>query len=681
MADERIDSMGVPITGSQRDENLDALERRVRNQFEKPVQDAEEFIKFKILEALKDVESLDAPTKAVVAGLAVSREAKGNELFNKAVEQLNLPVEVQQIGNDFAASKQFQGVLGENSNLGVSAYRPESGDATLAAQVSKQYPGAFGRDSNLGFTGSVSTQGDPRFAVDARKEFRNPLGPNSDASIGAGYDSEAGPRFEARIQQTFSEGGRVNMNKPRITQGLTNLLNKYSTGPLAGAGNVSRETPVQPFNEGGGAYSFTSMEPVYDPLTQTLRPGETSSPTGAYQGQDNPYDPGQDPYGFGYNTEFGYGGGGGEGGAGSTNFSDAYLQHLANQQIYNQPEKTVVEPTPAAPLGTVDVAASTGPVTPAYTEPAVVETTSNFEDNPVTSVPVVTPASTTPATTAPLTSDLAVSTTPVVTTPAATTTPVAVSEPIPNPITYPTAPVAPAVAPPNYFVPEEERVETALPPSVYNPPAPPTESVYTPPAATVVDTPQTLFTQPETFAVPEAKPYNYLQELRPNFDISDVIKTQTGGYTPTQGMVINPTQYQYPGAPEITGDNVYVPEIYQSLPSLDLSTVDVEDLADTDAAEVGFDANTTIDYNDLNYGSGGFAPQRADYLPGGSFHMPGTEITGQEQYNVAYQQYEADFATRNGYTLEELRSINTYRINNGLPRLQDMNINTESGMS
>ena len=197
----------------------------------------------------------------------------------------------------------------------------------------------------------------------------------------------------------------------------------------------------------------------------------------------------------------------------------------------------------------------------------------------------------------------------------------------------------------------------------------------------MVDTPQTLFTQPETFAVPEAQPYNYLQELRPNFDISDVIKTQTGGYTPTQGMVINPTQYQYPGAPEITGDNVYVPEIYQSLPSLDLSTVDVEDLADTDAAEVGFDANTTIDYNDLNYGSGGFAPQRADYLPGGSFHMPGTEITGQEQYNVAYQQYEADFATRNGYTLEELRSINTYRINNGLPRLQDMNINTESGMS
>ena len=476
--------------------------------------------------------------------------------------------------------------------------------------------------------------------------------------------------------QNFDQGGMVSpMNKPRITQGLTNLLNKYSTGPLAGAGNVSRETPVQPFNEGGGAYSFTSIEPVYDPLTQTLRPGETSNPTGAYQGQDNPYDPGQDPYGFGYNTEFGYGGGGGEMGAGSTNFSDAYIQHLSNQQIYNQPEKIVVEPTPPAPLETVDVAASTGPVTPPYTEPAVVETTSNFEDNPVLSVPVVAPVAPTPAAPVP------VPPTPVAPTPVAAA-PVAVSEPIPNPITYPTAPVAPAVAPPNYFVPEEERVETALPPSVYNPPAPPTESVYTPPAATVVDTPETLFTPPPpVFEVPEAQPYNYLQELRPNFDISDVIKTQTSGYTPTQGMVINPTQYQYPGAPEITGDNVYVPEIYQSLPSLDLSTVDVEDLADTSAAEVGFDANTTIDYNDLNYGSGGFAPQRDDYLPGGPFHMPGTERTGQEQYNVAYQQYEADFATRNGYTLEELRSINTYRINNGLPRLQDMNINTESGMS
>jgi hypothetical protein len=621
MADERIDSMGVPITGSRRDENVDALERRVRNQFEKPVQDAEEFIKFKILEALKDVESLDAPTKAVVAGLAVSREAKGNKLFNRAVEQLNLPVEVQQIGNDFAASKQFQGVLGENSNLGVSAYRPESGDAALAAQVSKQYPGAFGRDSNLGFTGSVSTQGDPRFAVDARKEFRNPLGPNSDASIGAGYDSEAGPRFEARIQQTFSEGGRVNMNKPRITQGLTNLLNKYSTGPLAGAGNVSRGTPVQSFAPGGPVSNYNPrLDPSLD-FSDPLNP----------------------PEGYEY---LGLGGESGQVLTGADDF------------IY------VGDPVADAPLDLVTttppVTANTSPVstTPAYTDAPVAETV-NFVDNPVLSVPVVAPVAPTPVAPVPV-PPTPVAPTPVAPTPVAAA-PVAVSEPIPNPVTYPTAAVDPVVAPID---------DTPLPPSVYTPPLPPVESVYTPPAATVVDTPETLFTPPPpVFEVPEAKPYNYLQDLRPNFDISDVIKTQTSGYTPTQGMVINPTQYQYPGAPEITGDNVYVPEIYQSRPSLELSTVDVEDLTDTTGTTDTADTAGETDTEDT-----------ADTTQGTSFASLDSLSSNQQAYNR-----EQDYADRYGYTLEELRQINAERLRMGLPRLQDLHrdigdINFSGGM-
>ena len=505
----------------------------------------------------------------------------------------------------------------------------------------------------------------------------NPASPDDDLMTGIVRNPLSGFGQGGPVQN-FNQGGMVSpMNKPRITQGLTNLLNKYSTGPLAGAGNVSRGTPVQGFGMGGQVYS----DGRYYSDDRVMRPGELSDPTGAYQGQDVPYDPQLDPYGFTYNTEFGYGGGGGEGGAGNTNFSDEYLNSF-DLSAYNNTSADAVTPTPPVPLATTNTSTNTstntGPFTPAYTEPAVVETPINFEDNPVLSVPVVAPAATTPVEPVPV-APTPVAATPVAPTPVAAA-PVVASQPIPNPITYPTAPVEAAVAPPNYFVPEEERVETFLPPSVYNPPAPPTESVYTPPAATVVDTPATLFTPPPVVAVPEAKPYNYLQELRPNFDISDVIKTQTGGYAPTQGMVINPTQYQY-SPDQVMADNVYVPEIYQSLPQLDLSTVDVEDLADTDAAEVGFDANTTIDYNDLNYGSGGFAPQRDDYLPGGSFHMPGTEITGQQQYNVAYQQYEADFARRNGYTLEELRQINDYRTNNGLPRLQDMDINTESGMS
>ena len=52
--------------------------------------------------------------------------------------------------------------------------------------------------------------------------------------------------------QSYYNGGMVNNMKPRVTRGLTNLLNKYNTsGPLAGAGNVPRGTiPVQ-MNRGG----------------------------------------------------------------------------------------------------------------------------------------------------------------------------------------------------------------------------------------------------------------------------------------------------------------------------------------------------------------------------------------------------------------------------------------------
>ena len=425
--------------------------------------------------------------------------------------------------------------------------------------------------------------------------------------------------------QNFNQGGMVSpMNKPRITQGLTNLLNKYSTGPLAGAGNVPRGTPVQSFAPGGPVANYNPrLDPSLD-FSDPLNP----------------------PEGYEY---LGLGGESGQVLTGADDF------------IY------VGDPVADAPLDLVTttppVTANTSPVstTPAYTDAPVAETV-NFVDNPVTSVPVVTPASTTPATTEPLISDLAVSTTPATTTPAtttpATTTPVAVSEPIPNPVTYPTAAVDPVVAPID---------DTPLPPSVYTPPLPPVESVYTPPAATVVDTPETLFTPPPpVFEVPEAKPYNYLQDLRPNFDISDVIKTQTSGYTPTQGMVINPTQYQYPGAPEITGEDVYVPEIYQSLPSLELSTVDVEDLADTTGTT---DTAGETDTEDT-----------ADTTQGTSFASLDSLSSNQQAYNR-----EQDYADRYGYTLEELRQINAERLRMGLPRLQDLHrdiggINFSGGM-
>jgi len=145
------------------------------------------------------------------------------------------------------------------------------------------------------------------------------------------------------------------MNKPRITQGLTNLLNKYSTGPLAGAGNVSRGTPVQPFNEGGGASSFYSYDPgeynaatgYFDTtpefqaeqvlLEQELqnRQGTASRPATAAELQflqNQAQVEAAMATGGEQGAYAGYGGGGGgEMGAGDTNFSQEYIDYLMEQ--------------------------------------------------------------------------------------------------------------------------------------------------------------------------------------------------------------------------------------------------------------------------------------------------------------------------------------------------------------
>ena len=496
------------------------------------------------------------------------------------------------------------------------------------------------------------------------------------------------------------------INKPRVTQGLTNLLNKYSTGPLAGAGNVSRGTPVQPFNQGGAAQTYE--EALNDPnrmnLAKRLGPeawassgiGNTPSQPlmnsleyrnygsnkNVPQGDFNPIVPrtftseelsqraadrgygsvenlskaekaglqlDQSPYFNSYETKSQM--------MNSLQGDQRYTNYDPGDYARGSGPKIMIDPVSSIPVTSIDYnlpgsgtstgsgTISTGPVstTPAY-EDAPVSQTDNFEDNPVTSVPVVTPASTTPATTDPLTSDLAVSTTPGTTTPG-TTTPVVASQPIVNPID-----------------------NTPLPPSVYNPPAPPEEAVYTPPAATVVDTPETLFTPPEVFDVPEATDYQYLQDLRPDFDISDVIKTQTGGYAPTQGMVINPTEYQYT-PDQVMSDNVYVPQIYRPMPQFTLSDLDATEGTTSEDSTAETDTEDTADTADT-----------ADTTQGTSFASLDSLSSNQQAYNR-----EQDYADRYGYTLEELRQINAERLRMGLPRLQDLHtdigdINFSGGM-
>lgn len=83
----------------------------------------------------------------------------------------------------------------------------------------------------------------------------------------------------------FAMGGGVMQRSPRVTRGLTNLLNKYNTsGPLAGAGNVPRGTMPVRMNQGGDpeesapsistqAYpSFPQQTPVYTPPPATQMP-------------------------------------------------------------------------------------------------------------------------------------------------------------------------------------------------------------------------------------------------------------------------------------------------------------------------------------------------------------------------------------------------------------------------
>jgi len=525
-------------------------------------------------------------------------------------------------------------------------------------------------------------------------------------------------RAQGGAVQRFNQGGMVSpMNKPRVTQGLTNLLNKYSTGPLAGAGNVSRETPVQPFNQGGAAQTYEEAlkdpnrmnlakrlgpeawassgigNTPSQPLVNSLEYRNYGSNKNVPQGDFNPIvnrtftleqlsqraaDRGygsvenlskaekaglqldQSPYFDSYETKSQM--------MNSPQGDQRYTNYDRGDYARGSGPKIMVDPVSSIPVTSIDYnvpgsgtstgsgTISTGPVstTPAY-EDAPVAQTDNFEDNPVTSVPVVTPASTAPATADPVTSDLAVSTTPATTT-SATTTPVAAAQPIVNPVTYPTAAVDPVVAPID---------DTPLPLSVYNPPAPPEEAVYTPPAATVVDTPATLFTPPEVFDVPEAKEYQYLQDLRPDFDISDVIKTQTGGYAPTQGMVINPTEYQY-SPDQVMSDNVYVPQIYRPMPQFTLSDIDATEGTTSEDSTAETDTEDTA--------------STADTTQGTSFASLDSLSSNQQAYNP-----EQDYADRYGYTLAELRQINAERLRMGLPRLQDLqrdigDINFSGGM-
>jgi len=110
----------------------------------------------------------------------------------------------------------------------------------------------------------------------------NPLSPDNSIQINRARDPFSG----------FANGGMVNNMKPRVTQGLTNLLNKYNaSGPLAGAGNVPRGTmPVQ-MNQGGDPeLEGFPAAPVVDPVqfpqpvfsTAPALPPEAALPPSVY---------------------------------------------------------------------------------------------------------------------------------------------------------------------------------------------------------------------------------------------------------------------------------------------------------------------------------------------------------------------------------------------------------------
>ena len=164
------DMMGVPITGSSRDRQLDALEGMARQRYIDPVENrAKDMVKMQVAEALSNVPGIKGEAISSIIALADSQNPDDKLMFNQIVSRLDLPVDVRRMGDDYAVSKRFEDVLGDNSSVGVSAYLPDEGDDQYSLSAEKRFPNFLGGEARVG--GNISTGGDPEIRASFMRRF------------------------------------------------------------------------------------------------------------------------------------------------------------------------------------------------------------------------------------------------------------------------------------------------------------------------------------------------------------------------------------------------------------------------------------------------------------------------------------------------------------------------------
>ena len=164
------DMMGVPITGSSRDRQLDALEGMARQRYIDPVENrAKDMVKMQVAEALSSVPGIKGEAISSIIALADSQNPDDKLMFNQIVSRLDLPVDVRRMGDDYAVSKRFEDVLGDNSSVGVSAYLPDEGDDQYSLSAEKRFPNFLGGEARVG--GNISTGGDPEIRASFMRRF------------------------------------------------------------------------------------------------------------------------------------------------------------------------------------------------------------------------------------------------------------------------------------------------------------------------------------------------------------------------------------------------------------------------------------------------------------------------------------------------------------------------------
>jgi len=198
------DMMGVPITGSSRDRQLDALRGMARQKYVDPVENrAKNMVKMQVAKALSSVPGVDGGTISSIIALVDSQNPDDKLMFNQIVSRLDLPVDLRRMGDDYAVSKRFEDVLGDNSSVGVSAYLPDEGDNQYNLSAEKRFPNFLGGEARVG--GNISTGGDPEIRASFMKRFAGGGDvdifddPNRDPyyeELGLSFDNERGQYFE-----------------------------------------------------------------------------------------------------------------------------------------------------------------------------------------------------------------------------------------------------------------------------------------------------------------------------------------------------------------------------------------------------------------------------------------------------------------------------------------------------